>query len=121
MTYEIVKKKHYFSKIINNKKFFKSNLFITFYVFDKKIKNINIGISVKKTTGIAVTRNKIKRKIRKCLRERFDVNLKGKIIIICKKDIKNMKDKIILEDLKMIMKGINLLYNKSNNDPRPPK
>ena len=118
MKYEIVKKKRYFSEIINSKKHFKSKLFITFFVFDKSIAKTEIGISVKKTVGIAVIRNKIKRKTKRSLRLCPQHNFKAKLIIICKKDIKKLSDVEIINDLKTIMKEIDLLYNKWHHGSR---
>ena len=60
---DIVTKNQDFSKIIQNRKYMKNNLFIIYYK-ENNLTNVRFGISVSKKIGNAVVRNKIKRQMK---------------------------------------------------------
>lgn len=60
---DIVTKNQDFSKIIQNSKYIKNNLFAIYYK-ENNLKNERFGISVSKKIGNAVVRNKIKRQMK---------------------------------------------------------
>lgn len=59
----IVTKNQDFSKIIQNRKYMKNNLFAIYYK-ENNLENVRFGISVSKKIGNAVVRNKIKRQMK---------------------------------------------------------
>jgi len=60
---DIVTKNQDFSKIIQNRKYIKNNLFVIYYK-ENNLTNTRYGISVSKKIGNAVVRNKIKRQMK---------------------------------------------------------
>lgn len=60
---DIVTKNQDFSKIIQNRKYMKNNLF-TIYYKENDLEKVRFGISVSKKIGNAVVRNKIKRQMK---------------------------------------------------------
>ena len=60
---DIVTKNQDFSKIIQNRKYMKNNLFAIYYK-ENNLENVRFGISVSKKIGNAVVRNKIKRQMK---------------------------------------------------------
>lgn len=60
---DIVTKNQDFSKIIQNRKYMKNNLFAIYYK-ENNLESVRFGISVSKKIGNAVVRNKIKRQMK---------------------------------------------------------
>lgn len=84
---DIVTKNQDFSKIIQNKKYIKNNLFVIYYM-NNDIENTRYGISVSKKIGNAVTRNRIKRQMKNIIDKNKNLFKKEKdYIIIIRKGI----------------------------------
>ena len=105
-----------FLKILKKKKI-NTKYFVIY--FDKNIANfkkninkyLNISFVVKKKTGNAVTRNKIKRKlksaIQKTLKEKHIINLNYTYVIFGKNNVYKDKFEFILNEVNRTFKKIN--------------
>lgn len=84
---DIVTKNQDFSKIIQNRKYIKNNLYIIYYK-ENNLNNSRFGISVSKKIGNAVVRNKIKRQMKNIIDKNKNLFKKETdYIIIIKKGI----------------------------------
>lgn len=64
-----VKKNEDFQWILKNGQYFANRQFVVYYIYETGRKQFCFGISVGKKLGHAVLRNRIKRKIRACIRD----------------------------------------------------
>lgn len=103
--HEVVKSKIDFNNIIKNSPFLKNKSFVL-YIRKKEATNKCFGIAVSKKLGNAVTRNKLKRRVRAIvdnLKEFFPNNrdyiimLKKSCIELSFKDMKNDLENLIKE------------------------
>ena len=107
-----------FLKILKKKKL--NTKYFTVY-FDRNLKNfnkyLNISFVMKKNLGNAVTRNRIKRKLKsavlKISREKQLIDLNYTYVIFGKNNVYKDKFSLILEEVKETFKKIKLLANKA--------
>lgn len=99
-----IKKSQEFEAIIKNK-IFAADPSIVLYVKKKKEDQNRIGITVKKKTGNAVVRNKVKRQMRMMVQEIYDFNENFDSIIL-------IKEKFVENDYLTNKKTLERLYNK---------
>lgn len=64
-----VTKNEDFQFILKNGQYFANRQFVVYYIYEKDRNRFSFGISVGKKLGHAVLRNRIKRKIRVCIRK----------------------------------------------------
>ena len=114
--FKSLNKSKYFLKILKKKKL--NTKYFTIY-FDKNLKNynknlnkyLNISFVMKKKIGNAVTRNKIKRKlkhaIQKISREKQTINTNYVYVIFGKNNVYKDKFKNILGEVNQTFKKIN--------------
>lgn len=108
-----LKKDSDFRKVYKHGKSF-ANRYLVMYILENKSDSSRVGISVSKKVGNAVTRNKVRRKIKEAYRLKVDENVKGgyDIIFIARVSSKEA-------EYKDIEKAINHLVKKSNlNDKK---
>ena len=92
-----------FKSILNGKKF--SNKYSTIFfkkLSDKNFKKLNISFVTKKRIGNAVSRNKIKRRLRNIMQEalkKININLNYSYLLIAKNTILNDK----YDDIKNVL------------------
>lgn len=99
----IIRKNQEFEYLINNGKCIKNKYFVI-YNKDRKENHNRYGISVSKKVGNAVTRNKIKRRIKDILMKNVIKNEKDYVIII-RKAIINLEYNEIRDNLLELIKG----------------
>ena len=107
-----------FVKILKKKKL--NNKYFTIY-FDKNLTNynkyLNISFVMKKNVGNAVTRNKIKRKLKyavqKISKEERLINLNYTYIIFGKNNVYKDKFALVLDEVNETFKKIKQINNKS--------
>lgn len=100
-----IKKSQEFEKIIKNRIFI-ADPSIVLYIKKKAEDTNRVGITVKKKTGNAVVRNKVKRQIRMMVQEVYDFNEKFDTIIL-------VKEKFVENDYSTNKKTLERLYNKA--------
>lgn len=103
---EIVKSKIDFNNIINNSPFIKNKTFVI-YIRKKEDEKKKFGIAVSKRLGNAVTRNKLKRRMRAILDE-IKINFPNHrdYIIMIKKSCVELSYFQMKEDLEKLIKEI---------------
>ena len=79
-----LRKSEDFHRIIHASRFVKNQLFVVYFQ-PNDLNAVRVGISIPKTIGIAVTRNKIKRQIKAILQEALDVNKPIDYVIVPKR------------------------------------
>ena len=101
----VVRSKILFNDIIQKGKKISNKYFIVCFL-NKNIENCNFGLAVGKKLGNAVVRNKLKRQLRCIIDNNIDIFSKYKdYIIICKKELLNLKYNQIENELKTLIKG----------------
>ena len=108
----IVKSNEEYNRIINNYKPYKYSDYL-FYLEENTNEIYKFGFSVGKKIGNAVTRNKIKRRIKSIL-DKIDFKNGFKCIIIVKKGIINKSFSEMEFDLLNIIKNLKLEKEKNN-------
>lgn len=103
-----LKKDSDFRKVYKHGKSF-ANKHLVMYILDNKSDSTRVGISVSKKVGKAVTRNKVRRRIREAYRLNVDENVKSgyDIVFIARVASKEA-------EYKDIEKSINNLIKKAN-------
>ena len=92
-----------FKNLLNQKKI--SNKYVTIFfgrLINKDYKKLNISFVTKKKIGNAVTRNKIKRRLRNIMNQavkKISINLNYSFLVIAKSSMLNNEYKIIKETL----------------------
>jgi len=108
---DIVTKNQDFSKIIQNRKYIKNNLFIIYYM-ENNFPNARYGISVSKKIGNAVVRNKIKRQLKNIIQKNKNIFKKETdYIIIIRKGILDFDYHQIESSLIALLKNNNWRWN----------
>lgn len=108
-----LKKDSDFRKVYKHGRSF-ANRYLVMYILENKSEFSRVGISVSKKVGNAITRNKIKRRIRESYRLNIDENVKNgyDIIFIARVSIKDVD----YNDIEKAMKNIVKKSNINNND-----
>jgi len=78
-----LRKSEDFHRIIHASCFVKNQLFVVYFQ-PNQLDSVRVGISIPKKTGIAVTRNKVKRQIKAILRETLNVSKSIDYVIVPK-------------------------------------
>lgn len=109
-----IKKSYEFKEIINKRRFIK---FVTFNVYYKKseLSYSRFGLSVSKRLGNAVTRNKIKRRLRAQLLQIEFYDLCVDFIIIARPSILCSKNEDIYKDLQEFAFHLKEKVNEQKN------
>ncbi len=103
-----LKKDSDFRKVYKHGKSF-ANKHLVMYILDNKSDSTRVGISVSKKVGKAITRNKIRRRIKEAYRLNIDEKVKNgyDLVFIARVAVKDV-------DYKNIEKSMNHLMKKAN-------
>lgn len=112
----IVKKNTDFTRIIQNQKAYKFKDYIIF-LENNTNQLYHFGISVSKKVGNAVTRNKIKRRIKSIL-DQFYYKNNFNCIIIVKKSVLKSSYSDMKSDFERILKKLNILKENQNEEKK---
>ena len=105
-----LKKDSDFRKVYKHGKSF-ANRYLVMYILENKSDSSRIGISVSKKVGNAITRNKIRRRIKEAYRLNIDENVKNgyDIIFIARVSCNEAEYKDIDKDINHLVKKSNLI------------
>ncbi|HJV47104.1 MAG TPA: ribonuclease P protein component [Bacillota bacterium] len=99
-----------FQKVFQKGRSAANRQFVVYLLPKERQEQIRVGISVSKKIGNAVTRNKVKRKIREALRLQLDqINLKGDLVVIAREPVVQMEYQELFESLTHCLKKAKLL------------
>lgn len=86
-----VKKNEDFQCILKNGQYFANRQFVVYYIYEENRERFTFGISVGKKLGNAVLRNRIKRKVRACIRNhQEEISNNIKMIVIARNSCVNL-------------------------------
>lgn len=105
-----LKKDSDFRKVYKHGKSF-ANRYLVMYILENKSGSSRIGISVSKKVGNAITRNKLRRRIKECYRLDIDENVKEgfDIVFIARVSSKDSEYKDIEKSIKHLAKKSNII------------
>lgn len=99
-----------FQKVFQSRKSAANRQFVVYMLPKEGQDQIRIGISVSKKIGNAVTRNRVKRKIREAVRLLLDqLRMKGDLVIIAREPIVEMEYQELSDSLIHCLKKAKLL------------
>lgn len=104
-----LKKDSDFRKVYKHGKSF-ANKYLVMYILENKSDSSRVGISVSKKVGNAITRNKIRRRIKESYRLNIDENVKGgfDIVFIARIASKDSEYKDVEKSVKYLAKKANI-------------
>lgn len=106
-----IKRNSDFQTIYRRGKSFANRQFVVYVMPDKNLTHFQLGISISKKLGNAVTRNRIKRAIRENFKVHKEDMIAKKIIVIARQPAKDMTVLEIQKSLEHVLK-IAKLFNK---------
>lgn len=112
----LVKRKEFNYIFKNGKSFVNKTMVLNF--LPTKLSDVKVGFSVSKKIGNAVTRNKVKRRMREAFKQLMPlVNQKQNYVFVARKGIENLEFEEIVDSMKYCLKKTNLMVkqNEQNN------
>lgn len=109
-----IKKQRDFQFVFKKGRSFANRQFVVYVKDNKEVSHFRLGISVSKKLGNAVTRNKIKRRIRNFFQTHKDELKSTDYVVIARQPVPNMEYKEIEKSLLHVLKIAKCINNGGN-------